>query len=92
MHEFLTKNNLISPNQSGFKQGDSFINQLLSSLMKFTNLLTIVFRFDVWYKQLLCKLKQNGISGKLFDIITDFLNFRKERVVLNGQFSSLFMD
>ena len=30
MHEFLTKNNLISPNQSGFKQGDSFINQLLS--------------------------------------------------------------
>ena len=34
------------------------------------------------------KLKQNGISGKLFDIITDFLNFRKQRVVLNGQYSS----
>ena len=34
------------------------------------------------------KLKQNGISGKLFDIITDFLNFRKQRVVLNGQCSS----
>ena len=34
------------------------------------------------------KLKQNGISGKLFDSITDFLNFRKQRVVLNGQYSS----
>ena len=33
-------------------------------------------------------LKQNGISGKLFDIISDFLNFRKQRVVLNGQHSS----
>ena len=34
------------------------------------------------------KLKQNGISGKLFEIITAFLNFRKQRVVLNGQNSS----
>ena len=34
------------------------------------------------------KLKQNGISGKLFDIITDFLNFKKQRVVLNVQYSS----
>ena len=34
------------------------------------------------------KLKQNGISGKLFDIITDFLNFIKQRVALNGQYSS----
>ena len=33
-------------------------------------------------------LKQIGISGKLFDIVTDFLNFRKPRVVLNGQYSS----
>ena len=40
--------------------------------------------FDkVWNKGLWYKLKQNGISGKLFDIITDFLNFRKQRVVLN---------
>ena len=37
---------------------------------------------------LLHKLKQNSISGNLFDIITDFLNFRKQRVVLNGQYSS----
>ena len=38
--------------------------------------------FDrIWHKGLLYKLKQNGISGKLFDIINDLLNFRKQRVV-----------
>ena len=29
MYEFFTENNLISPNQSGFKPGDLCINQLL---------------------------------------------------------------
>ena len=40
------------------------------------------------HKGLLRKLKQNGISGKVYYIITYFLNFRKQRVVLNGQYSS----
>ena len=43
---------------------------------------------NAWHTGLLYKLKQNGISGKLFDIITDFLNFRKRRFVLNGKYSS----
>ena len=30
MFRFFISNNLISPNQSGFKTGDSFTNQLLS--------------------------------------------------------------
>ena len=30
MFKFFTENNLISPNQSGFKPGDSCVNQLLS--------------------------------------------------------------
>ena len=34
------------------------------------------------------KLKQNGISGKLLNIITDLSDLRKQRVVLNGQCSS----
>ena len=33
------------------------------------------------------KLKQNGISGNLVSTLNDFLNFRKQRVVLNGQLS-----
>ena len=45
--------------------------------------------FDkVWHKGLLYKLTQNGISGKLLSIISNFLSNRKQRVVLNGKFSS----
>ena len=44
--------------------------------------------FDkVWHKGLIFKLKQNGISDKILNIITDFLTFRKQRVFLNGQVS-----
>ena len=98
--EFFTENNLISLNQSGFKPGDSCMNQHLSITHEICKsfddglevrgvFLDISKAFDkVWHKGLLHKLKQNGISGKLFDIINDFLNFRKQRVVLNGQYSS----
>ena len=44
--------------------------------------------FDkVWYKGLIYKLKQNGKSGNILNIIIDFLSFRKQQVVLNGQVS-----
>ena len=100
MYEFFTENNSISPNQSGFKPGDSCINQLLSITHEIYNsfddgvevrgiFLDISKAFQkVWHQRLLHKPKQNGISGKLFDIITDFLNFGKRRVVLKGQYSS----
>ena len=42
----------------------------------------------VWHKGLIFKLKQNGISGKLYHILSDFLSNRKQKVVLNGQNSS----
>ena len=42
----------------------------------------------VWHKGLTYKLKQNGISGKLLNLIIDFLSNRKQRVVLNGKYSS----
>ena len=47
IYEFFTENNLISPNQSGFKPGDSCTNQLTSKKYIFiesTNLLTMVFK------------------------------------------------
>ena len=45
--------------------------------------------FDkVWHKGLIYKLKQNGISGKLLNLIIDFLSNRNQRVVLNGKYSS----
>ena len=42
--------------------------------------------FDkVWHEGLLFKLKQNGITGELFEVLPDFLKNRKQRVLLNGQ-------
>ena len=99
MFEFFTENNLISDNQSGFKPGDSCINQLLSitheiyqsfddNLEVRAVFLDISKAFDkVWHKGLIYKLKQNGISGNILNTIIDFLSFRKQRVVLNGQVS-----
>ena len=34
------------------------------------------------------KLTQNGISDNLQNLLCDFLNERKQRVVLNGKFST----
>ena len=100
MYSFFTENDLISSNQSGFKQGDSCINQLLSITHDIYQsldqgyevrgvFLDISKAFDkVWHKGLIHKLKQNGIGGPLLKILTDFLKSRKQRVVLNGQHSS----
>ena len=85
MYEFFTENK--SLNQPGFKPGDSCINQLLSITHEIYKsfddglevrgiFLYISKAFDkVWHKVLLHRLKPNGISGKLFDIIINFLNF-----------------
>ena len=97
MFEFFIANNLISKNQSGFRPGDSCINQLLSitheiyqsfddNLEVRAVFLDISKAFDkVWHKGLIFKLKQNGISDKILNIITGFFSFRKQRVVLNGK-------
>ena len=45
--------------------------------------------FDkVWYKGILLKPKENGISGNLLNIVKDFLHERKQRVIPNKQYSS----
>ena len=100
MFEFFIQNNLITPNQSGFKTGDSCINQLISTTHEIYKsfddsyevrgvFLDISKAFDkVWYQGLHYKLRQNGISGELLKILTDFLDNRTQRVVLNGQYSS----
>ena len=99
LFEFFIANELISSNQSGFKPGDSCINQLLSITHEiyksFDNgyggrgfFLDISKAFDkVWHNGLIYKLKQNGIIGNLLNLIIDFLDARKRRVVLNGKYS-----
>ena len=45
--------------------------------------------FDkAWNEEIIFKLKQNGISDDLLNILSDFLRNRKQRVTLDGQFSS----
>ena len=100
MFTFFTENNLISPNQSGFRPGDSCVNQLVAITHEIYKsfdegfevrgvFLHISKAFDkVWHEGLLLRLNQNGISGNLLKLLSDFLSSRKQRVVLNGQHSS----
>ena len=45
--------------------------------------------FDkVWHNGIIFKLEQNGISGKLVSVLSDFLKARKQGVIPNGQVSS----
>ena len=44
--------------------------------------------FDkVWHDDLIFKLKQNGISGKLLKFFEILLHNRKQHVMINGSFS-----
>ena len=95
--------NLLNTNQSGFRPSDSCINQLLaitheifeafdcnSSLEVRAVFLDISKAFDkVWHEGLLYKLKSMGISGELYNLLENYLSGRFQRVVLNGQTSSL---
>ena len=94
------ENGLMSQIQSGFKKGDSCINQLLSIAYNIYQsldqgygvrrvFLNIPKAFDdARHKGFITKLKQNGIGGPLLKVLTDFLKSRKQRVVLNGQYLS----
>ena len=77
MFGFFIENDPISQHQSGFKPGDSCINQLLSITHEIYQsfdegfdvcsvFLDISKALDkVWHDGLTLKLKQNGISGNL---------------------------
>ena len=76
MFDFFSKNNLLSPNQSGFRLGDSCINQLLSINHEILSafdaglevcgiFLDISKAFDkVWHDGLIFKLCQNVFAVK----------------------------
>ena len=100
MFTFFTENNLTSPNQSGFRPGNSCVNQLLAITHEIHKsfdegfevrrvFLDIFKAFDkACHEGLILKLNQNDISGNLLKLLRDFLSCRKQRVVLNGQDSS----
>ena len=94
--------NLLNPNQSGFRPGDSTVTQLISithtifkafdcnpSLDVRSVYLDISKAFDrVWHDGLIYKLKRCGVARKLLSLIQSFLKDRKQRTVLNGQCSN----
>ena len=102
LYSHLESHDLLNPNQSGFRPGDSTINQLLSithTIFKAFDCnppldvrsvyLDILKAFDrVWHEGLIYKLKRCGVSGQLLFLIQSFLNDRKQRTVLNGQSSN----
>ena len=60
----------------------------LATVLKLDVFFLISKAFDkVWHKGLILKLKQNGLTDDLMNILIDFLKERKQRVVLNGQHS-----
>ena len=97
----LCENDLLTPNQSGFRPGDSTISQLLRITHKIYSafedtpsretwavFLDLSKSFErVWHEGLLYKLECNGISGGLLNLIRNFLANRKQRVILNDKSS-----
>ena len=81
--EFFIQNNLITPNQSGFKIGDSCINQLIFITREIYKsfddgyevrgvFLDVSKAFDkVWHQGIHYELRQKGISGELLNILTE---------------------
>ena len=97
---YVSTNNLLSPNQSGFRPRDFCITQLLSInheiLSAFDMRLKVrgIFVYiskafnKVWHDGLIFKLPQNGICGEMINILEDVLSDRKQTVAFNGQCSS----
>ena len=97
----LCDNNLLTKNQSGFRPGDSTINQLLATAQKiYLNFEASPSRetravfldhskaFDrVWHDGLLFKLECSGISENVMILIRNVLRDHKQRVLLSGKSS-----
>ena len=100
LYKFFNENDLLLSIQSGFRPGDSCINQLISITheiyQSFDNDLRLREVFldiskafvKMWHEGLILKLSRNGISGNLLYLLRDFLKYQIQRVVLNGQNSS----
>ena len=93
--------NKVSQHQHGFVKGKSCLTNLLETMDCVIDLLdegvpVDIFYFDfkkafdrVPHNRLILKLKCLGISGKVLNVIKDFLTGRTFRVSVEGKFSSL---
>ena len=86
IYDFVLKQELLNPNQSGFRLSNSCINQLLAITNEIFEafdcnpplevrsvFLDMSKAFDkVWHEGLLYKLKSMGISGELYDLLQNY--------------------
>lgn len=98
--EHLSRNNLLSDYQYGFRPKRSTTSQLLHALDHWTHWLDTGENFDVMYmdyakafdsvphERLLKKVQAYGIRGRVFRWIEGFLKNRKQRVAVNAHYSS----
>ena len=57
--------------------------------MKYINVLMMDLKSEVFFQVgLIYKFKQNGVAGDLLNTLNNFLEERKQRVILNGQQST----
>ena len=101
IYTHFSDNQLLTPNQSGFRPGDSTMNQLIyithsifTAFEEFPSretravFLHISKAFDkVWHECLIFKLKSYSISGHLLTLTESYLSERMQRVILNGKSS-----
>ena len=102
LFRYFEDNKFLSDKQSGFRAGDSCVSQLLAITNEIYKsfdcnpaletrgvFLDISKAFDkVWHEGLLYKLKSYGVDGCLYSILDNYLQNRKQKVVLSGQSSS----
>ena len=100
VYNFFKDHFIINNFQSGFQAGRSTITQLLELHHHFCSAIDnqkevrVIFldirkAFDkVWHRGIIHKLFLCGIRGKLLNWFKDYLHGRKERVIINRQFSA----
>ena len=96
VYKYFKTHGLLSERNSGFKENDSTINQLIhlcnniyKGLDKSKDMCVVFLdvskAFDkVYHKGLLHKLEQLGICGNLLKWLESYLSNRRQRVVING--------
>src|SRR5260221_7694543 len=99
MVKYLDRWDLIGNNQYGFRKGRSCLNNLLLFLDEVTEYVDEGYPVDVLYmdfskafdkvphRRLIEKLKGYGIDGEVLSWVRNWLNGRRQRVVINGVYS-----
>ena len=94
MMDFLIKHQLINPSQHGFLKARSCLTNLLCFFEEITKWVDVIYldfqkAFDkVPHQRLILKLKSHGMGNSIINWIEQWLNDRRQRVVVGGEVST----